>query len=70
MDNTGLNGHQLTPIKDVKNGDYFRMKVNGPVYVRSNYDPSQRKFEAHKWDDINHFIYKRRDFPVYVGFEF
>lgn len=65
-----MSNHTETTIKDVKQGNVFRLKINGPVYVRGSYDQSSKKFEAYKWDDINHFIYKRGDFPVFIGFDF
>lgn len=42
-----------TTIKDLKIGEYFKLKENGRVYVRSTYNRSTKKYEYYDFDDIN-----------------
>lgn len=44
-----------TTIKDLKVGDFFKLKENGRVYVRDSYNRSTKKYEYHEFDDINRF---------------
>lgn len=42
-------------IKDLKVGDYFKLTVNGRVYVRATYNRSTKKYEYYDFDDVNHW---------------
>lgn len=44
-----------TTIKDLKIGDYFKLKANGRVYVRGSYNRSTKKYEYYDFDDVNRF---------------
>lgn len=64
-------------IKELKRGDFFTLKDYGEettpsarVYVRGDYDRSERKFEIYKFDDVNAARFIRGDKPVFVGFTF
>jgi hypothetical protein len=62
--------HKETAIEKVKKGDYFRLKVNGPVYVADGYNRSTRKYSAFKFDDINAFVERKKGVIVFTGFDF
>ena len=55
-----------TMLKDLKNGDLFRLKPDGPVWMRDEYDRSTKKYCVHKWDDVNHWSLKKGTIKVYV----
>lgn len=62
-------------IKDIKRGEFFTLSnINHPsesqVWVRDEYDRSEKKYLAHKWDDVNHFRSFRGDFVIYTEFIF
>lgn len=42
-----------TTIKDLKVGDYFKLKPNGRVYVRDSYNRSTKKYEYYDFHDVN-----------------
>ena len=44
-----------TTIKDLKVGDYFKLKENGRVYVRDSYNRSTKKYEYYDYHDVNRF---------------
>lgn len=44
-----------TTIKNLKVGDYFKLKPNGRVYVRGTYNRSTKKYEYYDFDDVNRF---------------
>jgi hypothetical protein len=59
-------------MRELKPGEYFRLSASetAPVWVRGYYVPSERKFEAYKYDDVNHEGFFKGDRKVYVDFEF
>lgn len=61
-----------TTIKQVKKGQFFRLteSESAPVWVRGYYVPSERKYEAYKFDDTNHESFLKPDRNVYTDFEF
>ena len=46
----------------------FRLAGNddAPVWVRDEYDRSERKYLCYKWDDVNHWAYMRSARGVYA----
>lgn len=65
----------MAKIKDLKKGEYFTLKqIDEPkesqVYVRGEYDKSERKYECYKWDDVNNTRFYKGDKEVYTGFTF
>ena len=49
-------------VKELKKGDFFTKKPNpspsdSQVWVRGDYDRSAKKYECHRWDDVNTFCY-------------
>ena len=62
-------------MKDLKIGEFFTLKkVKEPkesqVYVRDEYDRSERKYWAKKWSDISAGKYISGDTRVYTEFVF
>lgn len=57
-------------IKDLKKGDYFKLKENGKVYVRDEYDRSEKKFGYYDFDDINNYHSAKGTKEVITEFTF
>lgn len=62
-------------IKDLKKGAFFTKKPipcpsAAQVYVKGDYDRSQKKYECPKFDDISDAIYLKGDAEVYTDFVF
>lgn len=59
-------------LKDLKQGELFRIygMDTGLVYIRGEYDRTQRKYECSLFDDIGRCRYFKGDKLVYVGFTF
>jgi hypothetical protein len=57
-------------VKSLKKGTFFQRKPMGPVYVRDDYDPSTKKFNIFRADDINAFALVRGEMMVYTGFTY
>ena len=65
----------MVKIKDLKKGEYFTLKeISEPkesqVYVRGEYDKSERKYECYKWDDVNNTRFYKGDKEVFTDFTF
>jgi len=60
----------LRPLSKVKKGTPVRLKPNGPVWVRGEYNRSHKTYSLVKFDDINHESHKAGTTEVYVGFIF
>lgn len=60
----------MKTIKDIKVGDYFKLKPNGRVYVRLEYNRITRRFMYCDFDDVNRCHDAKRDKPVITDFEF
>lgn len=62
-------------IKDIKKGEFFTLKqIDNPtekqVYVRGEYDRSEKKYECWRWDDICSTRLYKGDKEVFVDFTF
>ena len=55
-------------LRKLGRGDLFRLAGNddAPVWVRDEYDRSERKYLCYKWDDVNHWAYMRSVRAVYA----
>lgn len=60
----------MKKVNELKNGDFFTLVENGPVWVRDEYDRSERKYLVHKFGDVNHWSYLKGGREVFVDFEF
>lgn len=66
-------------LKDVKQGEYFTLKdyegvfgevSENRVYVRGEYDRSERKYDCGKFDDISYSRLLKGNTVVYTDFTF
>ena len=59
---------QKIELRKLGRGDLFRLAGNddAPVWVRDEYDRSERKYLCYKWDDVNHWSYMRSSRGVYA----
>lgn len=67
---------EMKMVKDLKKGEYFTLNDHGEypdeknVYVRGDYDRSDRKYEIHKFSDYWNTRFIKGTKKVYVGFTF
>lgn len=61
-----------TTLRQIKQGEFFRLQPtdSAPVWVRGYHEPSEKKYEAYKYDDTNHESFLKGDRKVFVGFTF
>ena len=61
-----------TTIKSLKRGDFFKLsdKPNATIYIRGDYDKSDKKYECCKFYDCNSFRYFNGNKTVITGFTF
>lgn len=59
---------QKIELRKLGRGGLFRLSGNddAPVWVRDEYDRSERKYLCYKWDDVNHWTYMRSVRAVYA----
>ena len=59
---------QKIELRKLGRGDLFRLAGNddAPVWVRDEYDRSERKYLCYKWNDVNHWTYMRSVRAVYA----
>ena len=62
-------------VKELKKGDFFTKKpIETPkdrqVFIRGNYDRTQKKYECVRFDDINVCCYLKGGTEVYTDFTF
>ena len=59
---------QKIELRKLGRGGLFRLACNedAPVWVRDEYDMSERKYLCYKWDDVNHWAYMRSARGVYA----
>ncbi len=62
-------------IKELKKGEFFTLKPiaepkESQVYVRGEYDRSEKKYECYKFNDMNAFRYYKGDKEIYTDFIF
>lgn len=63
-------GVMIVPIEKVKKRDFFRLPGRDRVYVAEGYCRFNKKYSGMRWDDINHYIYKRKGTLVEINFDF
>ena len=62
-------------LKDLKIGEYFTLKpieepTESQVYIRGEYDRTERKYVCGKFSDISYSRSLKGDTPVYTEFTF
>ena len=65
----------MKKLKDVKPGEFFTLKPTpepkeSQVYIRDDYDRSERKYLCRKFSDVNAWRYLKGDRIVYTEFYF
>lgn len=65
----------MRKLKDLRPGEYFTLRPiaeprESQVYIRGNYDRSERKYWAQKFDDISAGKYIPGNREVYTEFVF
>lgn len=66
---------EKTTLSKLKKGEWFTLKaIESPnehqVYVKGEYDRSDKKYSVCHWDDINSERFLKGTTTVYVGFTF
>lgn len=61
----------MAKIKELKHGDFFTKKPieypnDNQVWIRKEYDRSQRKYVCQRFSDINDFCYLKGDKEVFT----
>lgn len=71
-DGNGMDTMTEVMLKDVKKGDYFKLKPtdSATVWTKGEYDRSTKKHSCPKWDDCNHEKFLRGNQIVYTEFYF
>lgn len=62
-------------LKEIKKGEMFTLKpIEEPkasqVYIKDDYDRTDKKWACYKWSDINAYRYLKGSTPVYTDFTF
>ena len=62
-------------VRDLKKGDFFTKKnITEPkesqVWIRGEYDRSEKRYECQRFDDACVFCYLPGDREIYTGFTF
>ena len=57
-------------LKDVKRGEFFRLREHGATFIRGHYDHASKKYHAFEFEDVNHEIARRGELEVIVNFTF
>ena len=67
MENAG----EMRSIRELKAGEFFKLKENSKrVYIRDEYDRSEKKYCCIAWDDVNVCRLFNGNKQVFVGFTF
>ena len=46
-------GFSLRPLRNLPQGTYFQLKLNGKIYIRGYYERSSKKYCCISYDDAN-----------------
>lgn len=62
-------------VKDLRKGDFFTKKAiaepkDSQVWIRGEYDRSEKRYECQRFDDACAFCYLPGDREVYTDFTF
>ena len=62
----------IKKIKELKKGEYFRLKDNdsAPVWIKGEYVRSEKKYSTYKFEDVNHERLICPDKSVFTDFKF
>ena len=64
--------HKPTGMGEMKKGEFFKLsnKPNGKVYVKGEYDKSEKAYWCYEYYDVNSGRYFKKGKTVYTGFTF
>lgn len=69
--------NNATTVKALPLGEYFCLKSQGEkevsgskVWVRGEYDKTEKKYEIHRFDDINNSRFVKGNTPAFLDFIF
>ena len=57
-------------IKDIKKGEMFRLVGKNAVWIRGDFERTEKKYSATSWDDMNKERFLKGSTLVEVGFTF
>ena len=57
-------------IKDIKKGEMFRLVGKTAVWIRGDFERTEKKYSATSWDDMNKERFLKGSTLVEVGFTF
>lgn len=65
----------MAKIRELKKGDFFTRKPladpkDSQVWIRGDYDRSEKKYECVNFDDANRFCYLKGETQVYTDLVF
>tara|TARA_R100001086_G_scaffold193679_2_gene110666 strand:+ start:314 stop:541 length:228 start_codon:yes stop_codon:yes gene_type:complete len=61
----------LKSLKDIEKGEYFKRKPESKtIYIKGDYDRSQKKYQCDNDSDISKCIYLKGDTLVHFGFTY
>lgn len=61
---------QICYISHLKKGDFFKLRENGKVYVRAEFDRSSKRYMYYDFDDVNNWHSATATRVVIVDFQF
>ncbi len=62
---------EFATLKSLKKGDFFKLKEDSKrVYVKDEYDRSEKRYCCYAWDDINAYRMFDGKKVVFTGFTF
>ena len=60
----------MITVKQCRVGEYVRFTENGPVWIRGEYDRSEKRYWLYRFDDVNSGKFVAGARQVFVGFTF
>ena len=54
-------GFEIRPLRKVPQGTYFRLKLNGKIYIRGYYERSSKKYCCISYDNANKWRFFKGD---------
>lgn len=59
-------GYTVQLLRDLKQGEIFQTKPNGPLYVRAHYVRKSARYCYYRYSDANRYYYAKGDTLVIV----
>ena len=62
---------QQVKLSAVKKGEFIKRKADArKVYIRGEFDRTEKKYRCDDWDDISRDVLLKGETMVFVGFDF